>query len=162
MLAMPVVPEGLRRRLANSGAHHAATGRCLVCDLIDAERRDGRRIVLEDEHFVSMVPFGSGMPFEVRLAPRRHESSFLDLDATRTRALAGHLREALSKLANALQDPPYNWFLHTSPVRPTDGTFHWHIELMPRLSQFAAYELATEGWINPVPPEEGAAELRRA
>ena len=79
----------------------------------------------------------------------------------RVAATSEALRQVLTRLAASLDGPPYNLVLHTAPLRegPLDH-FHWHLEIIPKLTQVAGYEWGSGFFINPVPPEDAAAALR--
>ena len=73
----------------------------------------------------------------------------------------GDMKTALEKLARALNYPQYNYILHTGPVRwarrgywtTLDYDYHWHIEVMPRLTHVAGFEKGTGFYICAIPPE---------
>jgi UDPglucose--hexose-1-phosphate uridylyltransferase len=105
--------------------------------------------------------------------PRRHAHSFPDEDRATVGALARTLKETLARLKSVLRDPPYNFVLHTAPNTETlvrrrnywdtlPFDFHWHIEILPRLTRVAGFEWGTGFYINPTSPEEAAAFLRDA
>ena len=67
------------------------------------------------------------------------------------------------KLELALNDPPYNYVLHTAPLVSEDLPHYlWHIEIYPRLTRVAGFEWGSGFYINPVAPEEAAKFLRDA
>ena len=94
--------------------------------------------------------------------PRRHTASFGDLDLSREKpAFAEALQLTLKALYDGLNDPPFNYFIHSAPFKADAGdAYHWHLELIPKLSTAAGFELGTGIWINVVKPEESAAFLR--
>jgi len=59
-----------------------------------------------------------------------------------------------------LDDPSFNYYIHTAPVREPVGTFHWHLEITPRLTEIAGFERGTGFYINPIVPEDAAAILK--
>src|SRR5712691_7817458 len=94
--------------------------------------------------------------------PRRHVASFGDLDLPREKpAFAEALQLTLTALRDGLNDPPFNYFIHSAPFKADAAdAYHWHLELIPKLSTAAGFELGTGMWINVVKPEESAAFLR--
>jgi UDPglucose--hexose-1-phosphate uridylyltransferase len=95
--------------------------------------------------------------------PRFHSASYVDLDAERTDELAGLLSDVLRRLKAALDNPPYNYVLHTSPVLGDHGQhYHWHFEIIPKLTKVAGFEWGTGFYINPTSPEQAARYLREA
>ena len=137
--------------------------RCVWCDIVRQERRAGSRLVLEEEGFVAVAPYASRFPYETCILPTAHRASFESLPPDEVDALARLLRELVARLGRLFADPPYNFALHTAPLRETDPEhFHWHLELMPKLTRVAGFELGTGFFINPTPPEDAARFLRQA
>ena len=93
---------------------------------------------------------------------RRHSASFGELDLSREKpAFAEALQVTLKALHDGLNDPPFNYFIHSAPFKADAAdAYHWHLELIPKLSTAAGFELGTGMWINVVKPEEAAAFLR--
>jgi UDPglucose--hexose-1-phosphate uridylyltransferase len=107
-----------------------------------------------DDHAVLLAPFASRMPYELQLVPRRHDPSFASSDP----AALDLLRTGLLKLSAKLgAPPPLNLWVRTAP-RGADH-FHWHVDVVPRLSRLAGFELGTGQYVNIVPPERAAQEL---
>jgi UDPglucose--hexose-1-phosphate uridylyltransferase len=145
--------------------------RCLICDLATQELTDGRRVVYDDGRFLVVAPYASCFPFELRLFPHRHGHDFALQDDAELEACAIALRNVLRRLRNLLRDPPFNFILHTAPpMQPRPGhpgywtslpfDYHWHIELVPRLSRIAGFEWGSGFFINLMPPEDAARFLR--
>ena len=111
---------------------------------------------------MTVEPFAPRFPFETWILPRRHDDSYDTLsDADEFRDLAGILKETLQRLNRALDRPPYNFVIHTAPV--SDGAleyYHWHLEIMPKLTRVAGFEIGSGFYINPTPPEDAAQYLR--
>lgn len=164
----PFIPPVVAGELATSLAHRTATGRCLLCDILDEERRDGRRIVMENESFVAYVPFFARWPYEVHLTAARHLQALTDLGDTERRDLALALKGLLTAYDGLFDMSfPYVMAIHQ---RPTDGGsydhYHFHIEFYPplrsrsRLKYMAGSEIGAGMFINDTLPEEKAGELR--
>ena len=117
--------------------------------------------------FVAFTPFASRFPFEMWVLPKKHSADFAHLPVGERAALARILKLVLTKLKKALVDPPYNIILHTAPFRmpkagywrTIDDDFHWHLEIMPRLTRTAGFEWGSGFYINPTPPEDAAKYL---
>ena len=161
LIALPFVPDPVRRELERARRYYRATGSCPYCALLARERAAAARIVAENEYFTAFMPYASHFPFEMRLLPRRHQSSFLETSAVERRALAALLGEVLKGLAQALDDPPYNYYLRSAPLRSGPlPAYHWRLELIPRLATPGGFELSTGIYINVTLPEEAARFIR--
>jgi UDPglucose--hexose-1-phosphate uridylyltransferase len=128
-----------------------------------ADAADGHRprVVWKNDEFVAFTPFASWCPFELWILPRRHTASFGALRDEQITPLAEILQAVLGRLHACLSNPPYNYIIHTAPYdAKTDHFYHWHIEVLPRLSQVAGFEWGSGFYINTVPPEDAARYLR--
>ncbi|MEW6447489.1 MAG: galactose-1-phosphate uridylyltransferase [Bacillota bacterium] len=163
LIAVPMVPVEIREELAGVKAYKEARGRCVFCDVWRYEAQSGERVVMEGQHFLSFVPYAARFPFEMWLVPKEHQHDFAQIHEAQVHDLARVLRESLRRLARTVYDPPYNMVLHTCPVNETvSDDYHWHIEILPRLTIIAGFELGTGYYINPTPPEMAAAAMRDA
>jgi len=161
LIALPVTPRQVAEEVEGARRHYEHRERCIFCDIVLQERKDRSRLVLENDDFVVMAPWAPRSPFETWIVPRRHESNFEAEPRERLAACAAALRSTLKRLAVALGDPPYNFMVHSNPLRdPASPSYHWHIEVMPALTQVAGFEWGSGFHINPVPPEEAAEFLR--
>ena len=161
LFALQLVPSLVELELRHSQDYHAAHGRCLLCAVLRQELAAGQRVVLENERFVVFAPYASRWPFELWLAPKRHEPRLEALDREGQMAFASALRETLGRLHVGLNDPPFNYWIHTSPTQlPVDRYYHWHLELAPKPAIAAGFEMGTEVMINIALPEQAAAFLR--
>ncbi len=171
IIATPVTPLTLAEELSSARDHYRYKERCLFCDVIEQEIESAERIVLANEHFVAITPYASRFPFELFLAPRHHHHSFAEISDGMIHELALALKEVLLRTKKCLNDPPYNFLIHTIPnvqVTPKRTAYwdtiavdyHWHIEIMPRLTRIAGFEWGTGFYINPTAPEEAARYLR--
>jgi UDPglucose--hexose-1-phosphate uridylyltransferase len=161
LIATPIIPIMVLEELGGSARYWEMKERCVWCDILRQERRAGRRVILESNGFAVVAPFAPRFPFETWILPSRHRSSFEDSEIDEIRGLAAVLREFFRRLGAALNDPPFNFMLHTAPLRePTLDYFHWHLEIIPKLTRVAGFEWGTGFFINPVPPEDATAALR--
>ena len=161
LIALPFVPSELRRELERSQQHYLAGGCCPFCLVLEQENRLARRIVLQNDSFSAFIPYAARSPFETWVLPRRHRASFLESSVPERVSLAAVLEELLRMLAQALGDPPYNYYLHTAPLRSAPlPYYHWHLELHPRFGIAAGFELGSGVFINEIAPEEAARFIR--
>lgn len=161
LIATPIVPKNIKEELEGSLEYYRYKERCVFCDIIKQEIEDTRRLVVQNDRFVSIVPFAARFPFETWILPQKHVSSFENSAAADFASLASVLKSTLVRMNLSVNTPPYNLVLHTSPCdRPNIDHYHWHIEIMPRLTRVAGFERGTGFYINPTPPEEAATFLR--
>ncbi len=163
LIALPVVPKRAYEELDGAKRHYDFKERCVWCDMIRQEIDAASRIVLENEHMVVISPYAPRFPFETWILPKLHASHFEDSDVPTIHSLGSTVRTLVCKMDKVLERPPYNMMVHTAPVQ--DGNmphFHWHIEIIPKLTKVAGFEWGTGFYINPTPPEEAAAFLREA
>ena len=162
LYAIGLVPPGVIEELDGARRFREQHGACVFCSTLEDERRAGARVIFENDGFVVFAPYAARTPFETWIMPRRHTASFGDLDLKSEKpAFAEALQITLTALRQGLNDPPFNYFIHSEPVtgRVADA-YHWHLELIPKLSTAAGFELGTGMWINVVKPEDSAAFLR--
>lgn len=163
LLATPLVPAEVAAEIAGARRYHAQKGSCVYCDTITQELARDERVVLESQRFVALSPFAARFPFETWILPRQHQHDFAMIDEDDVRDLARVLREILKRLQVAVCDMPYNLVLHTAPVNTEpEVIYHWHLEVLPRLTIVAGFEFGTGYYINPTPPEMAARALRNA
>ncbi len=163
LIALPIVPKRATEELEGAQAYFAREGRCVYCDILKQEAEGRFRVVWENDEFLAFAPFAAWCPFECWIVPKRHEASFGNLSDGQILALADVMRQTLGRLYQALKNPPYNYIIHTAPYDTKVGHFyHWHIEIIPRLSHVAGFEWGSGFYINTVPPEDAARYLREA
>ena len=161
LIAMPVTPRFVQVEIEGASRHYEHRERCIFCDITMQERKERSRLVLENDEFVVFAPWAPRSPFETWIVPKRHESNFEAEPKERLGYCAQALRSTLKRLGAALGDPPYNFILHSNPLRDAPSpSYHWHIEVMPALAHPAGFEWGSGFHINPVPPEEAAEFLR--
>lgn len=161
IVSIPVIPPDVGRSLIGSRDYFRKHKKCVHCVVIEHELKDKKRIVYENDRFVTMAPFASKSAFEIRIFPKGHKPRFEEIDLEERRAAADALRSSLAKLHKGLNDPDYNSFLHTSPVRGDHGHYHWHIEIVPKTSIWAGFEIGTGIEISTTAPESAAEFLAK-
>ncbi len=161
LIASPIIPPHIRDPLDKAMLHYDTWGSCVYCDLLDEELRQRDRILWEHRHAVALCPFASRTPYEVRIYPRKHNASFIWTGDEEIRGVAELLLKSVRALRDALGDPSYNVLLRSSPVGDEDVRYlHWYFVLVPRISTPAGFEMGSGIYINPIPPEQAAEELR--
>jgi UDPglucose--hexose-1-phosphate uridylyltransferase len=161
LIATPIVPLQVEQEIRRCSEYFDYRGRCLLCDMVMQEMQSGARMVMDTPNFIAFEPFAARFPFETHLMPKRHMSHFEATDDALLPELARVLRLSIAKIEAALNQPPYNYLIHTSPlnVRSLDH-YHWHFEIIPRITRVAGFEWGSGFYINTVPPEQAAAFLR--
>jgi len=166
--AFPFVPPRLRRELESARGHQRAKGRCLFCDILRKERRDGRRIVAENESFTAFVPFYARWPYEIHIYSRRHLGALDNFRPSEERALAHILKWVTMKYDNLFRMSfPYMMLLHQAPTKGSFPYYHFHIEFYPphrskeKLKYLAGVETGAGTFLNDSLAEKKAEELRR-
>jgi UDPglucose--hexose-1-phosphate uridylyltransferase len=161
LIALPIVPKNLREELEGSGRYYREHGRCLFCDMIVQEVRLGCRVIVENAAFIALTPFASRFPFEIWILPRGHAASFEAGGGEADGLLAMALQKVLHRSYLLLKDPAYNLVLHSAPwCNAYEGSYHWRLEIIPRLTGVAGFEWGTGFFINTVTPEAAAGALR--
>jgi UDPglucose--hexose-1-phosphate uridylyltransferase len=161
LIALPVVPRQVVEEIEGAKRHYEHKERCIFCDVVGQERRDRSRLVFENEDFMAFAPYAPRSPFETWIVPKRHESNYEAEPKERLSLCAQALGTTLRRLSAALGDPAFNFIVHSNPLRDAASpSYHWHIEVMPALTQVAGFEWGSGFHINPVPPEEAAEFLR--
>jgi UDPglucose--hexose-1-phosphate uridylyltransferase len=155
------VPLQVEQEIRRCAEYFDYRGRCMLCDMVMQEMSSGARMVMDTPNFIAFEPFAARFPFETHLMPKRHMSHFEATDDTMLLELAKCLRMSIGKIEAALNNPPYNYLIHTSPlsVRSLDH-YHWHFEIIPRITRVAGFEWGSGFYINTVPPEQAASFLR--
>jgi UDPglucose--hexose-1-phosphate uridylyltransferase len=167
LIATPIIPTMIVQELNSSKAHFRHRERCLFCDVIRQEMRLGDRVCIETDRYIALAPFAATSAFETWILPKEHRHDFALATDDELHDLAALLRDFLRRIRVLLDDPPYNLVLHTAPNphprpgRPDFWTtiefdFHWHLEIVPRITRPAGFEWGAGYSINPTPPEEAA------
>ncbi|MEK7607962.1 MAG: DUF4921 family protein [Patescibacteria group bacterium] len=162
LLALPIVPPEVSHSLRGSHEYFTKKRRCAHCDIIKHERKGGKSIIAENKDAIAFAPFASRHPYKIRIFPKKHYAFFEETDEKPLRAVAELLQRVLKKIEKNLNDPDYNFFIHTAPLKnqKSHSHYHWHVEVIPKMAQEGGFELGTGVDINVVPPEELARILK--
>jgi UDPglucose--hexose-1-phosphate uridylyltransferase len=163
LIALPEVPKQAVDELSGAKMHYELTGRCIYCAMIQRELDYAERLVSASESFVALCPFASRFAYEVWILPKNHSTDFVESSEPDILALAYGLRDIITRLNRALDNSPFNYFIHSIPVHETvSAHFHWHIEILPQLARAAGFEWGSGWHMNSVAPEDAARLLRDA
>lgn len=161
LVGTSVVPAKIRKKLEEAARYYDDHGRCVYCDSVEEELTVGKRIVMETESFVVLEPFASRSPFETWIVPKKHQASFGLISMEDSKSFAIILKKTLLKLYSKLNNPDYNYVIHTAPIKDEqEDYYHWHLQIIPRLTNPAGFELGSGIYINVSLPEETAQFLR--
>ncbi|MFH1231721.1 MAG: galactose-1-phosphate uridylyltransferase [Planctomycetota bacterium] len=161
LVVTPIVSIRILQEIEGAKNFHNYRGRCVFCDIIHQEIEDDERIIINDEHFVAVCPFASRFPFETVILPKQHLTHFEMIPSHMIPSLVHIVKQVFLKLEKALDNPAYNMLIHTTPFAMEETEYyHWHIEIIPRITRVAGFEWGTGFYINSVPPEDAVKYLK--
>jgi len=161
LIALPVVPKTVIEELKGSQEYFNYKERCVYCDIIHQDIKERSRVVAENPDFLAIAPFASRFPFETWVLPKAHSSNYENSQKNEFIFLAKIFKESMMRLDRALNNPPFNFILHTSPlIDRSNPYYHWHFEITTRLTAVAGFERGSGFYINPTQPEDAAKYLR--
>lgn len=161
LIGTPVVPMQIRHRVEECMRYFDNTGECLVCGTVRDELKDGRRVIVDSEHFVSFIPYAALSPFHTWIFPKKHQQSFAQITDEEMADLAHSLKETLSRIHFGLDDPDFNMVIRSlSPYRSRSEYIHWYISIVPHVMNISGFELGSGMYVNASMPEQVAEFLR--
>jgi len=162
IMAIPVVAPYVQLELDGASKYHKSNKHCVFCTMVEYESEEKKRVVFENEDFIAYCPFASRAAFEVHVMPKKHSPYFERITDAQKIKLAEVFSKSLGAIYKALNDPPYNFYIHSAPCDGKDYPhFHWHIEILPHTSTWAGFELDTGIEISTLQPEVAAEYLRK-
>jgi len=163
ILSIPVIPPDVGHSLAGSARYYHKHKHCVHCEMIKWERQKKENIIIETDRAVAFAPFVSRNSFEVRVFPKRHSPYFEETSDADRNAVADVLHKILQKVTKNMNDPDYNFFIHTAPVREKSRYkhYHWHVEVYPKFNTRAGFEFGTGIDMDIVDPALAAKILRK-
>ncbi len=163
IIALPIIPRTVTEEIEGAKSFFHYKERCVYCDIIRQELSQKKRIVSENNRFVAIAPFASRFPFETWILPKTHCPAYEIMEPTSYGDAAQILSDTLQRMNRVLDGPPYNYIIHSSSFPDSERDYyHWHVEIMPKLTKVAGFEWGTGFYINPTPPEEAATYMREA
>ncbi len=161
LVALPTVPREALDESAGAHAHFAASGRCIYCEIIERELVYGERVIFAHDKFIALCPFAPRFAYETWILPRAHRAVFAASSQQELKDCAHALGETIRRLNRALDNPPFNYFIHSMPMdEAAVHHYHWQLKILPQLARAAGFELGTGSNINGVAPEAAAKLLR--
>lgn len=162
VITLPILPSDFKHSLNGLESYYKKYRRCVHCVMIKEEIKQKKRIVAQNSGALLVAPFVSRVAYEIRVFPKRHLSHFEHTPPKDLRDVAVMLQSGIKRIRERLGDPDFNFFIHSAPLkhRGKYNYYHWHIEIIPKISIFGGFELSTGVDINVVDPEKAAAMLR--
>ncbi len=161
IIATPMVPTIVKEEQKAASTFYIEHGKCIFCDIIERETK-GPRLISENHDFVVLAPYASINPMEFWILPKKHSPNILNLNVSEISTLAKTLKSTLKALKDLVNDPPYNYGFHMSINPESKDSYHWHLEVYPKLSTWAGFEKSAGVYINTVTPETAAESFRKA
>ncbi|MBI2246575.1 MAG: galactose-1-phosphate uridylyltransferase [Armatimonadetes bacterium] len=161
LIALPIIPKHAAEEVEAAELFYSREGACIYCTMAQQEMEAKERLIFENDRFTVLAPYASRFPFETLILPKQHQADFGEMESGSEFSFAQALGETLKRLDTCLQNPPYNFIIHTLPYkRDSRHAYHWHVEIIPSLTRVAGFEWGSGFYINPVVPEEAARFLR--
>lgn len=163
IIAIPVIPPDIGRSLRGSSEYFHKNRKCPHCVILDFELKDKKRIIFANRDFIAFCPFVSRQAFEIRVFPLYHSPRFEKITDDGINSAAEVLRVTLAKLMRGLNNPSYNFFIHTAPTTGGEAMdhYHWHIEILPKTAVWAGFEIGTGIEISTIAPETASRFLKK-
>ena len=169
LIATPVTPKRVKEELTGSKRYFDYKDRCIVCDMIKQELTEDKRVIARIGNFIAINPFCSRFPFETWIMPLKHSCDFDKMKKPEIEELSKLCVNVFARMNKLLGNFPFNAILHIAPFRrrqnkgywdTIEQDYHWHIEIMPRLTQIAGFEWGSGFYINSIPPEHACKALK--
>jgi len=163
IFAIPFISPVLEKELIGTSKYYRNYKNCAMCEILAFETQENKRIVFENNHFIILQPFASRNPFETWIVPKKHYPNFEDIDTEEIPSFAECLKILVDFFYNQLGNPSFNYYIHTGPLHTeTHHYYHWHFELIPKLSIKAGFEIATGIDICITTPEDTARFMKES
>jgi len=162
IITTPLVDSDLNNALTNAQSYYKKNKKCIYCKMSNWEKTAKKRIVFENKSFLAVCPFASKTAFQVIISPKKHLPYFEKITEGDKWQLAEAFQSVLSNMYKGLNNPDYNFYLHTAP---SDGKkhdyYHWHWTILPRTAISAGFEIGTGMEISTIEPEKAAEYLKK-
>ncbi|MEK7548422.1 MAG: HIT domain-containing protein, partial [Patescibacteria group bacterium] len=156
-----IVPDRILLELDGAKKYFDQRQRCVFCQLLLQEKEAEIRVICESDQFIAFTFYAARSPFEIWVLPKEHGASFASITPAQIKNLATALGHVFGLLDQTLDQPALNFFIHDRPTNSDQfDSYHWHIEIFPRLSLYGGYELGGGTIIDIMSPEDAAKYLR--
>ena len=162
LIATPIVPKRVEDELEGAEFYYKFKERCIFCDIIKQELQEDERVIYRNEEFIAITPFAARFPFESWILPVKHSAYFENHNDQQLDLLADIFKKLLVSFDKFLDFPSYNFLLHNSPIIKdfNENAYHWHFEIIPKITKIQGFEWGTGFYINPVSPDFAAKSLK--
>ncbi|MFA6184188.1 MAG: galactose-1-phosphate uridylyltransferase [Parcubacteria group bacterium] len=161
LIAIPVISPYIKQELDGAELYFKSLRKCVYCEMAEYESKHSRRVISENDDFIAFCPFASRSAFEIWIMPKKHNPYFERITDEEKIKLAQVFKDSLQAIKGTINNPPYNFYIHTSPCDGKDYRhYHWHIEILPHTSTWAGFELETGIEISMIQPEIAAKSLQ--
>jgi UDPglucose--hexose-1-phosphate uridylyltransferase len=161
IIGTAIIPKYIHDKEVIAKSYFEKKGICSLCDIIKFEIQEGSRNIYENESFLAFVPFAAEESFEIWIAPKRHSADFGEINKREKADLAQVLRDILSVLRNGLNNPDYNYITHSGSLQKRSTPYlHWYLQIRPRTTIPAGFEIGSGVHINTSLPEDDAKILK--
>ena len=168
VVALPFLPTNILTGLRGAEKYYKDHRKCSSCVDIEWELAMGKRIVADTRRFVAWCPYVSMSPYQIRISPKEHQSSFPQIgthgESSALVEFAGLLQEVLIRTGIVLKDPDWNLYFNTAPSNNPDSLYcHWYCQVEPVTTAIqAGFEKGSGIIMLPRSPESAARDLRSA
>lgn len=161
IITSPLLDADMNVSSSNAKRYYIKKKKCIYCEMNKWEQKVRKRIIFENSRFLALCPFASKAAFEVIISPKRHRSYFEKITEEEKSDLAEAFSAAMKKIYKGLQDPPFNFYLHTAPCDgKSHSYYHWHWTILPKTGIPAGFEMGAKMEISTIEPEVAAEYLR--
>lgn len=162
IFASGIVANTVGREIDGAERYYGINGSCVFCDIVNHETKEKTRVVYENDDFLAAAVYAARFPMETWIYPKSHQSQFEDISKGEIESLSDNLIYVLRNLERNIPNIPLNWYIHTLPTTNRDSSsYHWHLEITPRLANYGGFELGSGVIIDIMSPEDSAEYLRK-
>ena len=163
IITTPFIPTQMFDEINGAVEYYTENGRCVYCDIIKEEKLLNERVICENDNFIAISPFASKSPYQIYIMPKNHSDSIINTSSENILDFSRILKNVFDRLYKLLGEVGFNYVLHTiSPVLCNKYKLsnHWFLDIMPKMSKLAGYELGSGVFINSITPEDATLQLK--
>lgn len=163
IITTPFIPVHMIEEMHGALDYYLTNKSCVYCSIIREEIKINKRVICENDNFIAITPFASKFPYQINIFPKEHHDSIIFSSAS-DKLFASMVKDVFNRLKKVLGEVSYNYVLHTlSPSLRASYAHanHWYLDIMPKMSKLAGYELGSGLYINSILPEDAANNLKK-